>query len=273
MTSETENLTQALKGKSQMQGAWGEMVLKTILDRSGLREGEEYVTQESRVTEEGARLRPDVVVTLPGGQQVVIDSKVSLAAFTAYVSAETDAEREAQLSFHLDSIRTHIKALSEKEYQQVIISELNFVIMFVPIEGALAVALQNDPALTGFATEKDVAIATPTTLMLALKTIANLWQVERRNRNADAIAERAGKLYDKFVGFLDDMKSIGERLNQAQASYAGAMDKLSDGKGNLVRQVELLKSMGAKTGKSIPPELLDSDEIEAVVTSATDVEA
>jgi DNA recombination protein RmuC len=143
----------------------------------------------------------------------------------------------------------------------------------VPIEGALAVALQNDPALTGFATERNVAIATPTTLMLALKTVASLWQVERRNRNADAIAERAGKLYDKFVGFLDDMKSVGERLNQAQASYAGAMDKLSDGKGNLVRQVELLKIMGAKTGKSIPPEHLDSDETEAVVTSPTGVEA
>jgi DNA recombination protein RmuC len=171
MTSETINLTQALKGKSQTQGAWGEMVLKTILDRSGLREGVEYVAQESCVTEEGARLRPDVLVTLPGEQQVVIDFKVSLAAFTAYVNSETDAEREAQLSLHVNSIRTHIKALSEKEYQQVITSKLNFVIMFVPIEGALAVALQNDPALTGFATERNVAIATPTTLMLALKTV------------------------------------------------------------------------------------------------------
>jgi DNA recombination protein RmuC len=161
----------------------------------------------------------------------------------------------------LNSIRAHIKALSEKEYQQVITSELNFVIMFVPIEGALAVGLQNDPELTGFAAEKNVAIATPTTLMLALKTIANLWQVERRNRNADAIAERAGRLYDKFVGFVEDMKSVGERISQAQTSYAAAMDKLSNGKGNLVKQVERLKEMGAKTGKSLPPELLDAEPV------------
>jgi DNA recombination protein RmuC len=262
MSNETENLTQALKGKSHVQGAWGEMLLKSILERSGLREGEEYVMQESRFTEEGARLRPDAIVTLPGGhQQVVIDSKVSLTAFAAYVNAETDSERSVQLALHLNSIRAHIKALSEKEYQQVISSELNFVIMFVPIEGALAVGLQNDPELTGFAAEKNVAIATPTTLMLALKTIANLWQVERRNRNADAIAERAGRLYDKFVGFVEDMKSVGERINQAQTSYAAAMDKLSNGKGNLVKQVERLKEMGAKTGKSLPPELLDAEPV------------
>jgi DNA recombination protein RmuC len=260
MSNETENLTQALKGKSHVQGAWGEMLLKSILDRSGLREGEEYTMQESRFTEEGARLRPDAVVTLPGGrQQVVIDSKVSLAAFNAYINAETDNDRDTQLSLHMTSLRNHIKALSDKEYQQVIDSELNFVIMFVPIEGALAAALQHDPELTSFAAEKNVAIATPTTLMLALKTIANLWQVERRNRNADAIAERAGRLYDKFVGFVEDMKSVGDRLNQAQTSYTAAMDKLSDGKGNLVRQVQLLKEMGAKTGKSLPEDLLDAE--------------
>jgi DNA recombination protein RmuC len=272
MNTETQSLTQALRGKAQTQGAWGEMILNTILNRSGLREGEEYVVQDSRVTEEGSRLRPDVIVNLPVGHEVVVDSKVSLAAFYDYVNAETDTERDAHLSSHMSSIRNHIKKLSGKEYQQVVTSRLDFVIMFVPIEAALAAALQKDPDLTGFAAEKNIAIATPTTLMIALKTIANLWQVERRNKNAEAIADRAGKLYDKFVGFLHEMRALGDRLTQAQESYAGAMDKLSDGRGNLIRQVELLKIMGAKTGKAISPDLLDSDETEGTIAPLLQVE-
>jgi DNA recombination protein RmuC len=264
MTDETHNLTRALKGQAQTQGAWGEMILSTILERSGLREGEEYVTQESHSTDDGARLRPDVVVNLPDGRRIVIDSKVSLTAFQAYVNAETDAELTANLKAHLASIRTHIRSLAQKEYQTVIRSGLDYVIMFVPIEGALAAALQEDPSVTGFAVESSVAIATPTTLMIALRTVANVWQAERRNRNAEAIAEHAGRIYDKFVGFLGDMGELGTRLGKARESYEGAMGKLSTGKGNLIRQVEQLKEMGAKTGKSIPHGLLEDVRAEAL---------
>jgi DNA recombination protein RmuC len=269
MSSETNTLTQALKGKSQTQGAWGEMVLQTILQNSGLREGEEYVFQESRANEEGEYLRPDVVVNLPSGEKVVIDSKVSLSAFHAYVKAETDEDRNMELSLHLSSIKKHIEALSDKEYQHLFSSHLNFVIMFVPIEGALAVALAKEPDLTSLAAKKNVAIVTPTTLVLALKTIANLWHVQRRNQHAEEIADRAGKLYDKFVGFVRDLESVGSRLNQAQNSYTEAMNKLSKGGGNLIRQVEKVRELGAKTGKNIPEKLLDVSEAEAVTIEAT----
>lgn len=263
MTNETHNLTRALKGKGQTQGAWGEMILSTILERSGLREGEEYVTQESHSSEDGARLRPDVVVNLPGGQRIIVDSKVSLTAFEAYVNAESDANRAVHLKSHLTSLRAHIKALASKEYHALTGDGLDYVIMFVPIEGALAAALQDDPALTGFAAENNVAIATPTTLMIALRTVSNVWQVERRNRNAEAIAKRAGAIYDKFVGFLDDMDKLGAQLGKATENYHGAMNKLSIGKGNIVGQVAQLKDMGAKASKSLPKHLLDGDDDDA----------
>ncbi len=257
ITSETHNLTKALKGDSKTQGAWGEMVLARILEQSGLREGEEYVTQESHNSEEGARLRPDVIVNLPGGQRIVIDSKVSLTAFESFVNAESDVERAAALARHLSSLRAHIKTLGSKDYQQAIGSGLDYVIMFVPIEGALAAALQQEPDLTAFAAANNVTIGTPTTLMMALRTVSNVWQVERRNRNADAIAQRAGALYDKFVGFVGDMQKLGSQFDSTRKTYDAAMNKLTNGTGNLVRQVELLKGMGAKTAKSLPPELLD----------------
>jgi len=259
MTSETTNLTRALKGEAQTQGAWGEMILTTILQRSGLREGAEYVSQASGTTEDGQRLRPDVVVSLPGDQRIVIDAKVSLVAFEGHVNAATDHERDSCLGRHLDSMRTHIKTLSSKDYQAVAGSRLGYVVMFVPIEGALAAALQGDPGLTSFAVENNVTIATPTTLMIALRTVHSVWQVECRNQNAEALAERAGKLYEKFVGFVDDLRQVGFRLGQAETSYQGALAKLRTGKGSLVRQVEQLKSMGARTGKSLPPTLLGDD--------------
>lgn len=262
MTTETVNLTRALKGKAQTQGAWGEMILSSILQRCGLREGEEYVTQASQSTDEGRHLRPDVIVNLPGGQHVVIDAKVSLSAFEAHVNAETEEAKAAHLERHLDSMRTHIRTLSSKEYQALISGGLDYVIMFVPIEGALAAALRRDPELTSFAVQNNVAIATPTTLMIALRTVDSVWQVERRNRNAEAIAERAGKMYGKFVSFIDDLKGIGVRINQAQGSYQSAMGKLTAGPGNLVRQFEQLKELGAKTGKSLPSTMLGDDKEE-----------
>ncbi len=264
MTNETTNLTRALKGKTHTQGAWGEMILSTILERSGLREGDEYVKQQSHPGEDGAQLRPDVVVNLPGGQKVVIDAKVSLTAFEEYVNAETEEDRAAALSRHLASLRKHIRTLGGKEYHAAIGNGLDYVVMFVPIEGALAVALQEDPGMTGMAAECDVAIATPTTLMMALRTIANVWHVERRNRNAEDIAARAGKLYDKFVGFIDDLQDLGGRLDQAKESFEGAMGKLSTGRGNIVRQVEQLKELGAKTNKALPPALLEDIVMESL---------
>jgi DNA recombination protein RmuC len=260
MTTEATNLTRALKGQAQTQGAWGEMILESVLERSGLRKGEEYVTQASQTTEDGERLRPDVIVTLPGEQRrIVIDAKVSLVAFDGHVNAATDDERGACLRRHLDSMRAHIRTLGSKDYLGVAGSRLDFVVMFVPIESALAAALHEDPSLTKDAADNNVAIATPTTLMIALRTVASVWQVERRNKNAEKIADRAGKLYDKFAGFVADMHALGDRLGQADESYKAAMRKLSDGKGSLTRQVEQLKSMGANARKSLPGLLLGDD--------------
>jgi len=262
LSSEASSLTRALKGEAQTQGAWGEMILASILERSGLREGEEYVVQESHTNDEGARRRPDVIVKLPGGQKIVIDSKLSLVAFQDYVNAASDAERQAHMKRHLVSLRSHIKELSTKEYHSAVGSELDYAVMFIPIEGALAAALQEEPRLTAEAVDANVAIATPTTLMIALRTVSNVWQVERRNQNAEMIAQKAGKLYDKFVGFLGDMASVGGHIDEARTSYDQAVSKLSTGRGNLVGQVENLKRLGARTGKSIPAEFLEEGEVE-----------
>lgn len=261
MNTETVNLTRALKGESHTQGAWGEMILESILEKSGLRKGEEYTVQQSHTTDEGNKLRPDVLVSIPGGLKIVIDSKVSLASFEAYVNAENEDESALHMASHLTSIKNHIKNLSNKEYQWTSGSGLNYVIMFIPIEGALAAALYNDPQITSFSVEQNVAIATPTTLMMALRTVASVWQMERRNQNADAIASRAGKIYDKFVGFVTDMQGLGSRLTSTQEFFSDAMNKLSLGRGNLIGQVEQLKALGAKTSKSLPENLVDNQEL------------
>jgi len=262
MSRETHNLTQALKGQTQTQGAWGEMILESILERSGLREGEEYRVQASHTDEAGGRVRPDVIVDIPGGRRVVLDSKVSLVAFERAVGAEDETTRAKAMNEHVASLRAHIKGLGGKSYQHVADSDLDYVIMFVPIEGAFAAALGADPELTRFAVENNVAIATPTTLMLALRTIASVWQVERRSRNADEIARQAGALYDKFVGFVDDMEAIGKQLDRTQSVYHDAFGKLSKGRGNLVNRVQSLKTLGAKTAKSLPDALME--EIDAL---------
>jgi DNA recombination protein RmuC len=265
MTSETTNLTRALKGKAQTQGAWGEMILTTILEKSGLRKGEEYLIQASHTTDDGHRLRPDVIVNLPGGQRIVIDAKVSLTAFEEHVNASNEDDRAGYLQKHLSSIRTHIRNLSSKAYQVHTNGGVDYVIMFVPIEGALALALQEDPNITSEAVVQNVNLATPTTLMIALRTAASVWQVERRNINADAIAARAGQLYDKFVSFTDDMTTLGKRLDQAQSTYGDAMSKLTTGNGNLLRQAEFLKTLGAKTSKTMTISVVDEAEVEPPV--------
>jgi DNA recombination protein RmuC len=260
MSTETQNLTRALKGEAQVQGAWGEMILSTILEKSGLREGEEYLAQESLTAGDGSRIRPDVIVNLPGGEKIIIDSKVSLTAFRDFVNAEGGPARAEALRRHLISMRGHVRQLGAKDYQVAAGSRLDYVLMFVPIEGALAAAVQADPELTSLAAEVNVAIATPTTLMIALRTVANVWKVERRNKHAEAIAARAGLLYDKFCGFAGDLMNLGRHLGQTRSAYDEAMNKLSVGKGNLVTQAEHLKALGAKTSKALPEALLAEQE-------------
>jgi DNA recombination protein RmuC len=252
----TENLTRALKGDIQMQGAWGEMIVDTILQRLGLREGVEFTRQESFADGEG-RARTDYIVRLPQGDAVIIDSKVSLVDYERFVGASDDDARAAHVAAHTRSLRAHVKGLASKDYQAKVGTRLDFVIMFIPIEAALGVALSNDETLTLDALDQKIAIATPTTLSTTIQTIAAMWKVERQNENADAIADRAGKLYDKFVNFVGDLTDVGGRIAQAGTAYERALTKLS-GVGGLVRQAEILKAMGAKTGKSLPSSLLES---------------
>ncbi|WP_051960601.1 DNA recombination protein RmuC [Devosia riboflavina] len=251
ITTEAQNLTRALKGSSQTQGAWGEMILATILERSGLREGEQYLTQTSHAGEDGARLRTDVEVLMPNDDRLVIDSKVSLTAFEAYTNAEEDV-REQFLQAHIVSIRTHVKTLGDKNYHRHAKSSLDYVMMFVPIEGALSAAIKADPNLFEYGMSQGVMLTTPTTLMTVLRTVRNVWDIEKRHRNAEEIAERAGALYEKVAGFLGTMDRVGNSLDAAQQQFAKAKDQLSTGRGNVVRQVEMLRELGAKSGKSLP---------------------
>ncbi|QDZ13000.1 DNA recombination protein RmuC [Devosia ginsengisoli] len=251
ITTEANNLTRALKGNSQMQGAWGEMILSTILEGSGLREGEQFITQQSHTGEDGSRVRTDVEVLMPNNDRLVIDSKVSLTAFAAYTSSE-DEDRSMHLQAHIASIRSHIKTLGDKSYQRHAQSKMDFVMMFVPIESALATAIQQDASLVEFGMSRGVMLATPTTLMTVLRTVRNVWDIEKRHQNAEQIAERAGALYDKVVGFLVTMDKVGSNLERAQQGFADARGQLATGKGSVVRQVEMLRELGAKSNKQLP---------------------
>jgi DNA recombination protein RmuC len=252
---EAGNLARALKGQAQTQGAWGEMILSTVLEKAGLREGEEFVVQESHTLESGERLRPDVVVNFPDGKKLVVDSKVSLVAFERCVNCDDEAERAAHLNEHLKSVRNHIKGLSEKDYARLY-GGVDFVILFVPVEGALSLAIQNDPDIQSEAVERGVMIASPNTLLMGLRTVQNVWMREYQNRNVAKIADRAGKLYDKFVGFVEDLEKVGASINNARNAYEDARSKLTSGRGNLVRQAEDLKKLGAKTSKKLPGPVL-----------------
>lgn len=258
MSLETQNLTRALKGKSQTQGVWGEMLLSSILERSGLREGEEFSTQVSHSDETGQRLRPDVIIHLPNGERIVVDAKVSLTAFESYANAETPEERAAALSSHARSLREHLRGLGAKGYQALAGGKgPDFVIMFVPIEEALTAALQQARDLVDDALNRNVVMATPTTLMVTLRTVHSLWQIDRRTKNVEEIAERGGLLYDKFVGFVEDLQKLGKRMDEARHSYDQALGKLAHGRGNLVGQAEKLRELGAKVQKQLPAQVLD----------------
>ena len=251
ITTEAHNLTRALKGNSQTQGAWGEMILSTILEGSGLREGEQFITQQSHTSDEGSRVRTDVEILMPNNDRLVIDSKVSLTAFEAYVNCE-DGGKELHLQAHITSVRNHIRTLGDKGYQRHAGSSLDYVMMFVPIESALAVAIHADAGLVEFGMSKGVMLTTPTTLMTVLRTVRNVWDIEKRHRNAEEIAERAGLLFDKVVGFLGTMDKLDGHLDKARSSFDEAKNQLSSGRGNVVRQVEMLRELGAKSNRALP---------------------
>ncbi|BDY13190.1 DNA recombination protein RmuC [Hydrogenimonas cancrithermarum] len=253
------NLTRALKGESKQQGIWGEMVLERVLEASGLREGEEYEREVSLQDGERRRFRPDVVVHLPDDRDIIIDAKTSLVAYERYVNAETDEEKALYAKHHLAAVKSHIDKLSDKRYTSLEgVNTLDFIFMFMPIEGALMLALQIDSTLYDKAFAKHIVLVSPTTLLVALRAVENTWRHERQNRNAMEIAKRAGALYDKFVGFAEDLEKVGKQLDTVQKTYDGAWKKLTEGRGNIVRQVMALEELGAKSGKKMPKKLADA---------------
>lgn len=261
MGEDARNLTRALKGDTKTQGNWGEFILETILEKSGLEKGREFVVQESFTTAEGRRQQPDVILNLPEKKHIIIDSKVSLTAYNSYVSAETDEQRAAAVKAHLVSIRQHMRILGDKNYQKNYSENgLDFVIMFIPLEPAYFLAIQSDPRLYEEAFDKRIVFVSPTLLLPSLQLIKSAWRQEYQNQNVIEIAKRAGDLYDKFVGFSDDLLALGRQLDSSKKSYEEAMKKLSTGSGNLVSKVENLKRLGAKADKSIDPKLLSRSE-------------
>lgn len=264
------NLTNALKGESKTQGIWGEVILERVLEKSGLQKGREYDTQVSMKDEDGRRQQPDVVVRLPDNKDVIIDAKVSLTAYEAYFSAADDDSRAALLRQHIQSIRSHIKGLSVKNYQQLEgIRSLDYVLLFLPVEAAFALAIQHDDKLFTEAFEQNIILVGPSTLLATLRTIQNIWRYEYQNKNALKIASEAGKLYDKFVAFGQDLERIGERLTLTQKAYDDAHNKLVSGRGNLVNRVETLKKLGAKASKQLQDKWLGDDSAPEALTDQT----
>ncbi|MFN3969149.1 DNA recombination protein RmuC [Flavobacterium sp.] len=261
MSKETLNLTKALKGDSKMQGNWGELILERVLEKSGLEKGREYEVQQSFVTEEGNRVFPDVVINLPDGKKMVVDSKVTLTAYERYINEEDDDAKTQHLKEHVMALKRHVDQLSEKNYQDLYQMESpDFVLLFIPIESAFALALNEDTSLYNKAFEKNIVIVTPSTLLATLRTIDSMWTNQKQQENALEIARQAGALYDKFEGFVGDLVKIGKKMDEAKVEYQGAMNKLVDGKGNLVTSVEKLKKMGAKAKKALPENILTRAE-------------
>lgn len=264
ISEEAKNLTHALKGSAKTQGDWGEMILESILENSGLEKGREFFVQEflkdnsgkTIKDKDGKKLQPDVLIKYPDGRNVIIDSKVSLVAYERYASAKTEDERNRELKLHINSIKAHIDGLSSKNYDNYAKS-LDFVMLFMPIEPAFLLAIKTDDSLWQYAYKKKILLISPTNLIAALKLIADLWKREHQNRHAFEIAERGGKLYDKFVSFIESLEEIGKSINKANAGYETAMKQLKDGRGNIIGQVEKLKELGVKAQKSIPSKLLD----------------
>lgn len=240
------------------EGTWGEIVLESVLESSGLRKGQEYIAQASYEKDDGGQHRPDVVVNLPEGKHMVIDAKMSLVAYERYTQAESEADRQAAIKQHLTSVRTHIKGLSEKNYQTLYsLKSLDFVLLFIPVEPAFMLAVTQDSTLFSEAFAKNVLLVSPSTLLATLRTIANIWRQEYQNRNAQEIASQCAKLYDKFVGFVEDLEDVGRKLQATQKAYDSAHGKLKSGRGNLIRQAESFKKLGVKPNKRLPEQLVD----------------
>ncbi len=255
---EAKNLVTALKGQTKTQGNWGEMILEKVLERSGLVKGREYEVQSSMTDQDGRRLQPDVIIHLPEGRDLVVDSKVSLIAYERYSSSPDDVSREAALKEHIASLRRHVKDLSSKNYQNLYqINTLDFVLLFVPIEPAFTAAVEQDPELFQDAFDRNIVIVSTSTLLATLRTIASIWRLENQNKNAVEIARQAGDLYDKFVSHLDDLVDIGKRIKDADKAYEASMNKLHTGRGNLISRVEKLKELGVKASKQISPKILE----------------
>ncbi|MHC0442230.1 DNA recombination protein RmuC [Flavobacterium sp. 3-210] len=257
MSKETLNLTKALKGDTKMQGNWGELVLERVLEKSGLEKGREYEVQQSFTNTEGARVLPDVVINLPDGKKMIVDSKVSLVAYEKWVNEESEILKIDFLKEHVSSIKRHVEQLGNKNYHDLYqIESPDFVLLFIPIEPAFAIALNEDSTLYNRAFDKNIVIVTPTTLLATLRTIDSMWTNQKQQENAFEIARQAGALYDKFEGFVSDLVRIGNKIKDTKTEYESAMNKLVDGKGNLISSVERLKKMGAKAKKSLPESII-----------------
>mgnify|MGYP006140789331 FL=1 len=265
MSKETLNLTKALKGDSKMQGNWGELILERVLEKSGLEKGREYEVQQSFTTGEGNRVFPDVVINLPDGKKMIVDSKVSLTAYERYANEENDLQKSTFLKEHINSIKRHVEQLSDKNYHDLYQMESpDFVLLFIPIESAFAIALNDDNSLYNKAFERNIIIVTPTTLLATLRTIDSMWTNQKQQENALEIARQAGALYDKFEGLVTDLIKIGKKMEEAKTEYGNAMTKLVDGKGNLIGSVERLKKMGAKAKKSLPESIVKRAEEDSI---------
>ena len=257
ITQEAENLTKALKGDSKMQGNWGELVLERVLEKSGLEKDREYLVQQSFTREDGSKVLPDVIINLPDGKKMIVDAKVSLTAYERYINAEEELQ-EKYLKEHISSIKTHVDQLSSKKYEDLYEMESpDFVLMFIPIEPAFAIAINNDNSIYNKAFEQNIVIVTPSTLLATLRTIDSMWNNEKQQRNAIEIARQAGALYDKFEGFITDLTKVGKKMDEAKTEYKGAMNKLVEGRGNIITSIEKLKKMGAKAKKSLPDKYLE----------------
>ena len=257
MTKEAENLTKALKGDVKTQGNWGEVILERILEKSGLEKDREYFIQETLHNDEGRRLRPDVIIKLPDNKNLVVDAKMSLIAYERYMNSEDESEREQFLKEHILSVKAHVRGLSEKNYHQLFDGgSLDYVLMFVPIESAFALVVQHGGELYNEAHEKSIIIVSPATLVATLRTVSSIWKHEYQNRNALEIARQGGALYDKFKSFVDDLIEVGKSLDKSKQQYGSAMNKLVEGKDNLIRKTERLKELGSKTSKTLDDKLL-----------------
>jgi len=259
LSEDAHNLTRALKGQVKAQGNWGELILERVLEASGLRKGHEYNVQESHDREDGTRAQPDVVIHLPEDRHLIVDAKMSLTAYEEHTNAETELERNSAIKRHLESVRSHIRKLSEKNYQQLYgLRSFDFVLMFIPVEPAFMLAISHDNNLWLDSWKKNILLVSPSTLLFVVRTVAHLWKQEQQNRNAQEIASRGAELYNKLASFVDDLNMLGKRLQQAQIAYDAAYSKLTKGKGNVIRQAEMLKQLGIKPAKPLSQTLTNS---------------